>query len=64
MPECGSQLPLCDVPIRFDTYKGCTHACSYCFVNRNYDIKNIEMGESAQSLTNFIKGKRSLVTSW
>ena len=64
MPECGSQLPLCDVPIRFDTYKGCTHACSYCFVNRKYDIKNIEMGESAQSLTNFIKGKRSLKTSW
>ena len=28
------------MPIRFDTYKGCTHGCKYCFVQRNgkYDI--------------------------
>ena len=24
MPSCGSQIFLCDVPIRFDTYKGCS----------------------------------------
>lgn len=43
MPNCGSQCWLCDMPIRFDTYKGCTHGCKYCFVQRNgkYDISNV-----------------------
>ena len=64
MPVCGSQMPLCDVPIRFDTYKGCTHACEYCFVKRLSDIKQVSMGESIQSLKSFISGKRTKTTSW
>ncbi len=31
MPECGSQVILCDLPVRMDTYKGCSHNCKYCF---------------------------------
>lgn len=64
MPECGSQIILCDVPVRIDTYKGCSHHCQYCFVYRKYDISNIGLGESAQSVMNFIKGKRNKETNW
>ena len=39
MPECGTQVYLCDVPIRFDNYKGCSHACEYCFAKQFKDIK-------------------------
>lgn len=64
MPECGSQIVLCDLPIRFDTYKGCSHNCKYCFVQRKKDIDNIEKGETAKSLINFINGNRSQDTKW
>lgn len=64
MPNCGSQVTLCDIPIRFDTYKGCSHACSYCFVLRKTDISQIELGETARALGEFIKGKRSKETNW
>lgn len=64
MPECGSQIVLCDLPIRFDTYKGCSHNCKYCFVQRKKDIDNIEKGETAKSLINFIQGNRSQDTKW
>lgn len=64
MPRCGSQIILCDVPVRFDTYVGCSHACSYCFVQRKVDIKNIELGESAKTLKKFIEGERTLETSF
>lgn len=64
MPTCGSQVVLCDVPIRFDTYSGCGHACAYCFAKRRGDIQKIKPGESLDSLLAFIKGKRSKVTEW
>lgn len=64
MPRCGSQITLCDLPIRFDTYKGCSHACKYCFVKRKIDIANIETDESAVSLLNFIRGGRNQETKW
>ena len=64
MPACGSQITLCDVPIRFDTYRGCSHSCRYCFVYRSYDINNIKKFEGPDSLLNFIKGKRCHQTNW
>ena len=64
MPAAGSQVVLCDIPIRFDTYVGCGHGCSYCFVSRKSNIKNIKAGEGIQSLRDFIKGKRSGETKW
>ena len=54
MPKCGSQIILCNVPIRFDTYKGCSHACKYCFVYRKYDISNIKKDETKESLIIFV----------
>lgn len=61
---CGSQAILCNLPIRFDTYKGCTHGCRYCFAQKKQDIAKIGKGETAESLKNFIEGKRSDTTNW
>lgn len=65
MPTSGSQTVLCDVPIRFDTYTGCSHFCSYCFVQRSKDVfANVSMGESVKALRSFIEGKRTRETNW
>ena len=65
MPACGSQVILCDVPIRFDTYEGCSHLCEYCFVQRKSDVfNNIKPRETVASLVNFIKGKRTGEVAW
>lgn len=64
MPDCGSQIILCDLPIRFDSYEGCTHNCSYCFVKRKVDISQVKIGESANSLKSFIGGARNKKTKW
>lgn len=63
MPDCGSQCWLCDLPIRFDTYKGCSHGCKYCFVQRKNTL-DVEMGETAKALISFIKGERTQATNW
>lgn len=63
MPVAGSQCILCDLPVRYDTYVGCTHNCSYCFVKRNNTL-NVRMGEGTKGLIDFIKGKRSKTTNF
>ena len=62
--DCGSQVVICDVPIRFDTYKGCSHDCKYCFARKDRDISKIEVDRSISQLKNFIEGKRTQVTNW
>ncbi len=64
MPNCGTQLTICDVPVRFDTYVGCTHACKYCFVQRKKSIAEGKTGEGVEALKNFIAGKRTNETKW
>lgn len=65
MIDCGSQCLLCDLPVRFDTYIGCTHGCTYCFVQRNNNNNNnIKSGGGTKCLIDFIKGKRTLDTNW
>lgn len=64
MPKCGSQCYLCDVPIRFDTYKGCSHACKYCFAEKFSDIKKIKTDETPAQLLKFVQGKRTPETGW
>ena len=66
MPNCGSQCYLCDYPIRFDTYKGCSHGCKYCFIQKNGKAKlgNIKPNESVKTLSNFINGQRNKETMW
>lgn len=66
MPNCGTQCWLCDLPIHFDTYKGCSHGCEYCFVQRNgkYDLKDIRPNEGEKALRSFIEGKRNRTSNW
>ena len=64
MPRCGSQCFLCNLPIRFDTYKGCSHACKYCFAKKFLDISKIKIDEGPKALEDFIKGKRNIETRW
>jgi DNA repair photolyase len=64
MPECGSQVAICDVPIRFDTYEGCSHGCKYCFVQKKAELCDIKKGESINSLIRFINGERGKKTNW
>ena len=64
MAECGTQCYLCDLPIRFDTYIGCSHGCEYCFAKKFKDINKIKKGEGVDSLKNFVEGKRNLYSCW
>lgn len=64
MPNCGSQCLICCLPIRFDTYRGCSHACSYCFASRKIDISNIRKGETINALKKFVEGNRTMDTNW
>ena len=63
--KCGSQIILCNLPVRFDTYRGCSHGCRYCFAQKKNDISHIERDESVDGLRSFIEGaetKRSGAT--
>ena len=62
--ECGSQVTVCEYPVHFDTYKGCSHGCAYCFVKRKSNIDEIEASRSVKALESFIAGNRCADTSW
>lgn len=65
MPECGSQIVLCDLPVRFDTYEGCTHNCAYCFSRKKQLIGGaVEVHETEVTLRRFIEGVRKPETNW
>ena len=49
--KCGSQIVLCNLPVRFDTYVGCTHGCRYCFVQKkNGQLEAVSKGDDVRSL--------------
>lgn len=62
--KCGSQVILCNLPIRFDTYKGCSHACKYCFAQKKQNIAKIQKDETVKALQAFIDGERGKETNW
>jgi DNA repair photolyase len=62
--QVGSQVVICDLPVHFDTYKGCTHGCEYCFTLRKYNNRAFEEKNVLTSVRNFIKGKRNILTNW
>ena len=64
MPFCGSQVILCDVPVHFDTYVGCSHGCEYCFANKKQGQRQIKPYNALKKLENFINGKRYAETCW
>lgn len=45
-----TQFYFCPVPLRLDTYSGCSHACKYCFAN-NSKTKYINASNQAQTNT-------------
>lgn len=65
MPTSGTQCWLCDLPIRYDTYVGCSHDCRYCFARRKQkSLTAVRAGESVKGLLNFINGKRRCEVNW
>lgn len=65
MPTCSHHVVLCDIPINYDPYKGCSHCCSYCFVRwygKSHDQPRAF--ESVEELRLFIEGKRTGLTNW
>lgn len=67
MIDCGSQCWLCDLPIRYDNYRGCSHGCKYCFVQRggkHSDLGDIQETGNFKQLINFINGNRSKQLAW
>lgn len=62
MIACGSACLACDFPIHIDTYRGCSHACKYCFANEKKDIRDIKVEKSSVALKKFIEGKRNNTT--
>lgn len=64
MIKTGSQILHCSNPLNFDTYKGCSHGCEYCFAKRGNDITKIKNGGGWISFKNWLKGERSELTKW
>lgn len=65
MPECGIQILWCDVPIRFDTYRGCSFGCLYCREHKKHRSGlTPEIHETDIALKRFIKGHRICETKW
>ena len=64
MIDCNSLAAKCELPIRFDNYKGCSHNCAYCFVRRYNDIDKIADMNCVKELRNFINGSRNVNTNW
>lgn len=62
--RAGSQVVLCDLPIRVDTYKGCSHACAYCFVKRKMSISDTDVDNCVKQVQRFIAGERKGEYSW
>lgn len=61
--QCGSQCTGCDYPIHFDTYTGCSFACSYCFANEKPNKTIVSSTHnSVNALRLFISGKRTSET--
>lgn len=62
--KCGTQVILCNLPVRFDTYKGCSHGCKYCFAQKKQNISKIQRDETVEALRSFVEGKRGRETAW
>jgi DNA repair photolyase len=64
MPDSGSQVTLCDMPIRIDSYAGCTHFCAYCFVLRTKSLDKIALKDTPATVRAFVEGRRHGTVAW
>ena len=47
-----SQLRVCPIPFRYDTYTGCTHGCKYCFARNTTEFSRTRHGVDKPSFSN------------
>ncbi len=69
MPHTGVCLRVCPYPVTFDTYRGCSHNCRYCFINyraggKKTGEENVRAGEPIKALEKWCRGERSRRESW
>lgn len=68
--KTSCQFRTCPFPVNFDTYKGCSHACRYCFANyTNFSKKTtcaakVEVTGGVKELEKWASGKRDPLNSW
>lgn len=62
--DCGSQVTVCEYPVHFDTYRGCSHGCRYCFAQLKVTLDEVRVDNCYESLKRFISGNRTSVTKW
>lgn len=62
---CGSQIAICDYPVRLDTYTGCSHGCKYCFVYRKNKAldKVLPIVGSSDAILRLSRGERTTYTN-
>ena len=48
MPHCGTQMTICDLPIRFDTYKGCLSRLQILFRPKEKSIARVTVGRESE----------------
>jgi len=54
--KVSSKFPICNLPLRLDTYNNCTHQCSYCFSNnRQIGKRNLNASPNIHWLKNKFK---------
>lgn len=64
MIKIAKSCLVCPYAVFFDTYSGCSHSCSYCFVKNYRDINDIKVDTTPKSVLDFINGKRNTITNW
>jgi len=65
MPQCGSHILWCNLPIRFDTYRGCSYNCLYCREHKKLRSNEQPITlEGKLALKRFIAGQRTHDTKW
>lgn len=68
--KTSCRFRVCPFPLNFDTYRGCSHACKYCFANlANFAKKTtvaskVEPTGCVKDLARFASGKRNALDSW
>ena len=66
----GSIFPECPLPMNFDTYRGCSHRCVYCFADRpgtakkEHEVEKVIPTGDWKDLQRFVDGKRTAMESW
>lgn len=68
--KTGQIFVECPLPMNFDTYWGCSHACKYCFANdanfskKTTEEKSVVPTGDVKDLVRFVDGKRDALNSW